>query len=151
LEITLKKEFLPRYFQNIECEDNIDNEMLKSQLNTSLLKQYKKYKKARSYKNMKGNISSGLLVEFDPAELFYFSLKERYNNLGVIFINKYGGNKIGITWDPSRFLLSSFKLRQSMSTMPIHINDDTKFLPNIFQIVSDIKEMGKGIIEDITI
>jgi len=149
--ITLKKDFLPRFFQNIEYKDSNINQELEQQLNSTLLKQYKKYKKVRSYKNLQGNVSSGLLVDFDPAEIFYNSLKERYYELGLVFLNKYGGYKIGIIWNPSKFLFNTFKLRQSVSTMPIHLNDEIKFIPNIFQIVSDIRIMGKGIIEDITI
>eukprot|EP01130_Rhizamoeba_saxonica_P012504 TRINITY_DN5272_c0_g1_i1.p1 TRINITY_DN5272_c0_g1~~TRINITY_DN5272_c0_g1_i1.p1 ORF type:complete len:911 (-),score=157.93 TRINITY_DN5272_c0_g1_i1:56-2389(-) len=146
VRITMKPHLLPRYYQRLgSSDDSIEG----GELN-EFRKQHKIYRKVKTYKNLKRNVPSGLLIDFDPAERFLSELEERFSHLGVFFHNPLGGNIIHIIWNPSEFLMDDFKLRKSLCKMPIKgINNSIMFLPNVMQIINEIRIIGKDIIDRI--
>jgi len=140
LLLKLKPEALPRLSSNVSM-DLLWN------------KQSKKFAHVKEFKNLHGNISTGLLIDFDPQEHFFRELEERFGSLGMLFHNKFG-KWIGIIWNPMFFLVEpKFQPHQSINRQPLVSREGevVGFFPNIVTIIQEIQSIGAGILDKIEI
>jgi len=88
-----------------------------------------------------------IMVDYDPLTLYIKDLEDRLGMWAVFFYDPFA-HVIGVLWKPSGFLLSKFKLKSCVNTIPItdKKNDMIGTLPNIFSILSDMKMLGKGLV-----
>jgi U3 small nucleolar RNA-associated protein 22 len=76
----------------------------------------------------------------------------------MFFYDSYGGDTIGLVWKPSGFEPKPFTVAESIAAMPSTKTGAEKkkkgklhIVPNVEQIVNEIREMGQGIVEDIVV
>eukprot|EP01117_Protostelium_nocturnum_P014907 TRINITY_DN5726_c0_g1_i1.p1 TRINITY_DN5726_c0_g1~~TRINITY_DN5726_c0_g1_i1.p1 ORF type:complete len:1128 (+),score=421.94 TRINITY_DN5726_c0_g1_i1:205-3588(+) len=89
--------------------------------------------------------------------LYLTELSERFGSDALFFFDELGGTTIAIVWKPTLFLLDQLKLSNaSHSIFPTQVpaplkqkKGATEVIPSIFGILSEIKQMGEGIIEGI--
>eukprot|EP01080_Neovahlkampfia_damariscottae_P001140 gene1140-10654_t len=87
-----------------------------------------------------------LFIGFDPYLHFYQNLKDRFEKFGLIFRNK-NENYFGIIWNPNKFQPSDFNIvSNSIAMKP---TNDNQVVPNVDEIIGDIKKMGDGLIKKI--
>jgi len=93
-----------------------------------------------------------IMVDYDPLTLYVKELEDRLGALAVYFYDPFA-HVIGVLWKPSGYLLSKFKLKNCVNTIPIadKKNDLIGTLPNIFSILSEMKNIGQGLVLKIEI
>eukprot|EP00455_Lapot_gusevi_P032811 TRINITY_DN3579_c0_g1_i11.p1 TRINITY_DN3579_c0_g1~~TRINITY_DN3579_c0_g1_i11.p1 ORF type:complete len:247 (+),score=57.00 TRINITY_DN3579_c0_g1_i11:273-1013(+) len=94
-----------------------------------------------------------LLIGFDFVGMFVEKLRALYEQTGLchIFYDALAPNVVAIAFRPSKFLPSQFAVTQAAQIMPISsAEQEGEFVvPNIFQIMADIKRIGDGIVQGI--
>jgi hypothetical protein len=91
--------------------------------------------------------SDELFVGFDPLSHFFESFKERFEKFGLVFRNS-NENYFGITWNPNKFKPSEFNIISNSIGMKPNV-DSNEVVPNVEEIISDVKKMGEGLIQSI--
>eukprot|EP01027_Heterolobosea_sp_BB2_P006497 GEZU01009815.1.p1 GENE.GEZU01009815.1~~GEZU01009815.1.p1 ORF type:complete len:184 (+),score=45.50 GEZU01009815.1:36-587(+) len=112
-----------------------------------------------------------LIVGMDPLTSYLEDLKYRFGDIAAFFMDKYyhcfeynrrkndaaaeteteteeQGDKIYVAWNPVAFLPSDFKVANATATMPIA---GGKIIPNVFEILSDFRSMGQGMVAHVRI
>jgi U3 small nucleolar RNA-associated protein 22 len=87
------------------------------------------------------------LIGFDPISMYVNDLRVRLNKFGLIFRDATAGDVIAIVWNPSSFVPTTFQMNQSSAMCPLH--NGTMVLPNIIELLNDIKQLGQGLISKI--
>lgn len=93
-----------------------------------------------------------ILPGFNPVKNFIDELDVIFGDRCFIYHDGYIGNIIGLVWKPSAFYITGgLKLNYLSHVLPIKRKKKSKSgaVINIFQILSDIKKCGEGIIKDI--
>ncbi|GAX78374.1 hypothetical protein CEUSTIGMA_g5816.t1 [Chlamydomonas eustigma] len=96
-----------------------------------------------------------LLVGFDPVPMLVEALKERFDHLAAFCADYHGGTHVGIKWKPAAFLPSFVQATTAHTALPctLSLSAESKKIscvPNLVQVLSDMLEIGEGIIIDIT-
>jgi len=91
-------------------------------------------------------------VDFNPIIDYVKELEARFSEYAIFFYDPYA-SVIGIIWKPAAFLLSKFKLKNCINTIPISDMKDDLIgtLPNIFSLLADIQSIGEGFVSKIHI
>lgn len=103
---------------------------------------------------------SSLFIGFNPVKKFVKELKSRYGHSALIYYNKFGGNMIALVWRPSAWLPKPFNAKSAQNAIllpqPLHKEEEEEeevisgmVIPNIFEILADIRSLGSGLVEDI--
>lgn len=109
------------------------------------------------YKNM--NLSSvQVLIGFDPVQELLADLTRKFGHLALFFVNGVTSSEILLTWKPQAFLPSKFRAITSncLVTLPkLAASEDEEStrgyaIPNIFEIVSEMQQLGDGVIRQIS-
>ncbi|KAL9646720.1 hypothetical protein ABK040_001142 [Willaertia magna] len=88
----------------------------------------------------------GNTIGFDPVDYFYRDVKERFGKFGLIF-RDYMNDRIFIAWNPQMFTPKPITISQSVCMKPIREGKALKVVPNMPQIIQEIKLMGEGLIQ----
>lgn len=111
----------------------------------------KEYREQMNIKKQKSeNIALGeLSIGFDPISMYVNDLRKRLEDVGLIFRNSARNDIIAIVWNPTAFLPSSFNMTKTTGMFPLEHTQCTKVIPNVFELLHDIKNLGKGLIEKV--
>lgn len=83
------------------------------------------------------------IVDFDPVEKYLTTLRENYGHFAMFFHDSYGGNTIGVLWNPKVFESVDFKVNcVSAGTLK-----DNKVSFNVDAVVEDFFILGNGLIK----
>lgn len=117
------------------------------------------------YKNM--NLSTvPVMVGFDPAQQLLDELTATFGHLALFFFNGVERSAIVLTWKPQAFLPTKFRAITSnlLATLPKTNSDNasatetetdgaggsrTLAVPNIFEVLSEIRRLGEGMIRSV--
>lgn len=92
-----------------------------------------------------------VLPGFDPTSLFIEELEKQFGDKCIFFYNQKCTNMIGMVWKPSAFFVSGgLRLNNVNCLLPVNREQKSKpgALPNIFQMISIIRQCGEGIIDE---
>lgn len=103
-------------------------------------------------------------LNFDPVHTFAMKLQRCLEPLALLFWDPLGGDRIGLVWNPLAFaaVLPGAVPPHALSTA-LRLKKDAEgkvqpskaarphLLPNIFSIVSDIRELGGPLIHSINL
>jgi len=137
LLVQLNPKVLPRYFHNINPDNN------------SLLKRGK-------YANKFHEKDMAVLPGFDPARLLFDDLQRIYADTFKIFYDPFGGDHFGVVWDPTLKEPRPFRVLGGFSSQPVKkenekAKDKALVIINQDGIISEIERIGAGLIQKITI
>lgn len=141
--IKLSKESIPHYEHNI----------LFSLDQTARSKLVEKIHKHKGFKNVS---SSELIVGLDPIEKFITELEARFHTRAMFFYDNCGGDVIGMVWKPAGFEAKQLTVADSIANVETKKAVAKKkgknyVVPNVEQILSEIRAIGEGIVEDIVV
>ncbi|XP_019866147.2 nucleolar protein 6 isoform X2 [Aethina tumida] len=85
------------------------------------------------------------ITNFNPVELYLKELRENYGEYASFFYDSFGGNTIGVLWNPKVFETKEFKVS--------HVNgrklEDGKLVFNLNAIVEDFYILGSDLVNTI--
>ncbi|KAI7853746.1 Nrap protein [Circinella umbellata] len=101
-------------------------------------------------------------AKFDPVTEYIKELERIYGDVILLFHDKFGGDKIGIVWNPTTAVPKQWKVNVGYNSVPVDMNKDG-FLepakgkseisnlvkPNFAAILREMERLGHGIIESI--
>ncbi|KDQ55434.1 hypothetical protein JAAARDRAFT_692207 [Jaapia argillacea MUCL 33604] len=137
--VQLDQGALPQYFQNITADPEA-------------------WARTSKYANIP-NSNSGESVEaqpgFDPGQLFHDDLKRIYSDTFKLFWDPCGGDRYGLVWDPSLRNSRPFRALGGFSSTPVPKGEKGKekswVILNEQSVLSEIKQLGGGIIKDVIV
>jgi hypothetical protein len=97
-------------------------------------------------KNQDELTSESLLIGIDPISMYVNDLRELLSQFGLVFRDATRNHLIAIVWNPSAFLPNSFNMTKCNAMFPLE-HQHCQVLPNIFEILRDINDFGKGLIQ----
>ncbi|TPX30639.1 hypothetical protein SmJEL517_g05826 [Synchytrium microbalum] len=131
--IRLNPTILPRYRQNLTCD-------------ASLLP-----KARQQYKNLRV-LQDAQEDDWDPAERYVQELEESYQDLALFFHDRYGGDAVGVLFNPMAIAFSgSFKVNTPYAFTPnVTMSDDKSkknaISPNYLSMASEMQRRGNGLV-----
>ncbi|KAI9913657.1 hypothetical protein PsorP6_006546 [Peronosclerospora sorghi] len=102
------------------------------------------------YKNTIESTRVPLLIGFDPVHDLLVALERAFGHVAYFFVQGLPPSAIFVTWKPHAFVPTKFRALTASYQVALRV-DATRCVsvPNIFEILSDMQRMGKGIIERI--
>ncbi|XP_018576500.1 nucleolar protein 6 [Anoplophora glabripennis] len=83
------------------------------------------------------------IVDFSPVEKYLSTLRENYGKYAMFFHDSYGGNTIGVLWNPKVFEKVDFKVSRVNAGMA----EDDKITFNLEAVIEDFYILGNGLIK----
>ncbi|KAI9319103.1 Nrap protein [Dichotomocladium elegans] len=137
--IHLKSKRCTRYFENIHAQQAI------------------------LAKPSKSGLGPERYAGFDPVAEFVDEIRTIYGDTLLLFHDKYGGDKIGLVWDPYTTAPKQWRVAVGLNTVPADMNEHGVLVPadgkkeisklaavNFDAILSEIERLGAGLIDSIT-
>ncbi|KAF2885231.1 hypothetical protein ILUMI_20950 [Ignelater luminosus] len=85
------------------------------------------------------------VVDFNPIEKYLTELRQAYGNVALFFHDPYGGNVIGVLWNPAEQEEKEFKVShvegRMLKSNKLHLNTEA--------IIEDFYLMGENIVREI--
>ena len=127
--------------------------------------------KDSKFRNMKRSVTLNAAKEcqrvagFSPSRLLARSIESRLQGIALCFWNDQDLSTIGIVFRPNWLESKDFKLMTLMSRMPVDLKplkkkskkrareseEEETTIPNMNELVGDIKALGRGMIVDVEI
>ncbi|KAM9331048.1 nucleolar protein 6 [Gastrophryne carolinensis] len=89
------------------------------------------------------------VVDFDPVQLYLKELRDSYGEFALFFYDKYGGDVIGVLWNPSSFTPQGFKTSNINGRMIDPKSNNLLLIPNVEAIIEDFRILGDGLVKSI--
>ncbi|KAJ8304133.1 hypothetical protein KUTeg_017716 [Tegillarca granosa] len=139
--INLRIKQLPRQHQTIDMTENVHIPVYGVDIDEDLQKKFPVY-------------------EYDPVYSYITELRvsrihpsaAAYDDNGLFFHDKYGGNMIAVLWKPAAFQAQDFKASHINARMPKESSEANKtivkFVPNVEAIIEDFRILGGGLVAE---
>ncbi|KAI9488082.1 Nrap protein [Zychaea mexicana] len=101
-------------------------------------------------------------AKFNPVAEYISELERIYGDIVLLFHDQFGGDKIGIVWNPMTAAPKQWKVNLGYNSIPVDMNQDgylepakgkkeiSKLVkPNFEAIVREMERLGTGIVESI--
>ncbi|KAI8149209.1 Nrap protein [Fennellomyces sp. T-0311] len=101
-------------------------------------------------------------AKFDPVAEYIRELERVYGDIVLLFHDQFGGDKIGVVWDPSTTAPKQWKVNVGYNSVPVDMNQDgflehakgkkeiSKLVkPNFAAILREMDRLGSGIVDSI--
>ncbi|KAF8154805.1 Nrap protein [Crassisporium funariophilum] len=136
--IHLDPSVLPRYLHNINADPNMLT------------------KRGRYANKPQDEQSTMVLPGFDPARMFFNDLQRMYADTLKVFYDPFGGDRLGVVWDPTLREPRPFRVLGGFSSLPVKkenekAKDKGLVVLNQDGITKEIERLGTGLIKKITI
>ncbi|XP_069482963.1 nucleolar protein 6 [Ambystoma mexicanum] len=89
------------------------------------------------------------VVDYDPVQLYLSELRAAFKELALFFYDKYGGEVIGVLWNPSGFAPQSFKTTNAKARMMEVRGTESVMVPNVEAILEDFEILGQGLVSKV--
>lgn len=83
------------------------------------------------------------IVDFNPVEKYLSTLRENYGKYAMFFHDSYGGNTIGVLWNPKVFERVDFKVSRVNAGML----EGDKIAFNVEAVIEDFYILGTGLVK----
>lgn len=83
------------------------------------------------------------IVDFNPVEKYLSVLRENYGKYAMFFHDSYGGNTIGVLWNPKVFESVDFKVSRVNAGML----EGDKIVFNVDAVIEDFYILGKDLVK----
>eukprot|EP00300_Choanocystis_sp_HF-7_P004933 c1378_g1_i1.p1 GENE.c1378_g1_i1~~c1378_g1_i1.p1 ORF type:complete len:1088 (+),score=243.10 c1378_g1_i1:1-3264(+) len=104
------------------------------------------------YKNLSVKQQTGtLLAGHNPVKSYLADLVAHFDDYALFFNDGYGGDVIGVVWKPKAFLPKAFSLEHCQNAYSFNSSQGEQVIPNVAAIVSDMKRLGQGLVDSITL
>ncbi|XP_075042504.1 nucleolar protein 6 isoform X2 [Mixophyes fleayi] len=86
------------------------------------------------------------VVDYDPVQFYLNELRESYGEFALFLYDAFGGEVIGVIWNPSSFTPQSFKTTSVNGRIMDRKSDNLLLVPNVEAMVEDFQILGKGLV-----
>jgi len=132
---------------------DVDTKTAHSAYTRSLDLQTAGHKKLRKkmYKNLNnGNLSDGILLDWNPIESVLKKLRSKFDHLAIFFYNEYAPDIIAVLWRPKALKAHSFSVLHSEYKRPVEEDwkDDSLAVMNADDVLREIHFHVRDIVID---
>ncbi|XP_063814035.1 nucleolar protein 6 isoform X2 [Pseudophryne corroboree] len=89
------------------------------------------------------------VVNYDPVQLYLNELRESYGEFALFLYDTFGGEVIGVIWNPTSFTPQPFKTTNISGRIIDRKSNNLLLVPNVEAMLEDFEILGRGLVSKI--